>query len=131
MLGPFPIALQYWALVLLSGLLVGLAAQQQGFISSLGRRINTIVDWIGTRSYGLYLIHLPAMMLAGELTWRMRAYDGIWLRAAIALAVLVAATECCYRLIECPIREYGRRVAHRYRESKTFSTPFILSDLSP
>jgi peptidoglycan/LPS O-acetylase OafA/YrhL len=116
-----PSYLQAVVLALLALLLVGLASQQRGFIPSLGRPIDAVVNWIGTRSFGLYLIHLPAFIFAGELTWRMRDYDSLRSRAIIGLVVLVVATECCYRWLEAPIRDYGRRVAQVYRSKKTFS----------
>ena len=51
---------------------------------------------VGKRSYGLYLWHWPAFVLA-------RVDRGVG-RLALALAASVAASELCYRFVEQPVR---------------------------
>jgi peptidoglycan/LPS O-acetylase OafA/YrhL len=101
------------ATALISVVLVWLAAQDRGFILPLGPEIDAVVDWIGTRSFGLYLIHLPAFMFAGELTWRLQTFDDPWGRGAIALVVMLVATEVSYRFVEVPVRSWGRSMAEK------------------
>lgn len=108
-------------LALLGFALVWLATRRRGFVLPLGRRLNAVTDWIGTRSYGLYLIHIPAYMLAGEIAWRLQFVPGMpgsfqWVdtpavRAIIAATILLSVTELCYRFVERPAIEYGRQKA--------------------
>jgi peptidoglycan/LPS O-acetylase OafA/YrhL len=108
-----PIWVEPMASAFLATLLVWLAIQRRSFILPLGKRSNAVVEWIGTRSFGLYLVHIPAYMLAGEITWRLQAFDTASGRACIAAAALLAATEFCYRFFETPLRRWGREVASR------------------
>jgi peptidoglycan/LPS O-acetylase OafA/YrhL len=96
---------------LLAVLLVSLAVRECGFIVSMGRWPDAVLNWIGTRSFGLYLIHIPAFMLAGEITWRLQLFDNVAGRALIASVVMLAVTEICYRAYEVPIRKWGRKLA--------------------
>jgi peptidoglycan/LPS O-acetylase OafA/YrhL len=93
---------------LIATALVAAAAQRRGFIIPLGQTLNAIVDWVGTRSFGLYLVHVPAYMFAGETTWRLQMFDTIPGRGCIAFIVMIAVTEICYRWFETPIRNKGR-----------------------
>jgi peptidoglycan/LPS O-acetylase OafA/YrhL len=85
--------------------LVWLAAQEQNLIPSLGRFVDPVLSWIGTRSFGIYLVHLPAFQFAGELTFRFSRFDTALCRTIIALAVIAVAVEFSYRWVEAPIRE--------------------------
>ncbi len=61
---------------------------------------NRLLNWIGTRSYGLYLYHWPVYQI-------IRKFAGVPLTAkqfVIAMAITVPITEVSYRLIETPIR---------------------------
>ena len=93
-----------------SFLLVYLATLQRGFILPLGKWGNKAFNWIGTRSFGLYLIHCPAYMAAGEITWRMQRFDDVFGRLTIAIVLIVVATELSHRFIEEPARRWGRSV---------------------
>jgi peptidoglycan/LPS O-acetylase OafA/YrhL len=99
------------ALGAISALFVYLALQERGFILPVGERTSRILDWIGTRSFGLYLIHLPAYMAAGEIAWRLPALDSIPGRAVLAAALLIVATELSYRFVEAPARRWGRSIS--------------------
>jgi peptidoglycan/LPS O-acetylase OafA/YrhL len=88
-----------------------LATKQQGFILPLSPGLNKVVDWIGTRSFGLYLVHIPCFQLAGEIAWRYQQYDTQGWRALFSACFIIAATEICYRVVETPIRRWGRRAA--------------------
>lgn len=90
--------------------LVYLATLQRGFILPLGAWGNKVFDWIGTRSFGIYLIHMPAYMTAGELTQRVEAIDSLLARFCIGMVLLIVATELSYRFIETPARRWGRSV---------------------
>ncbi|MEO5725296.1 MAG: acyltransferase family protein [Ilumatobacteraceae bacterium] len=64
---------------------------------------NPVLNWIGTRSYGLYLYHWPVYEV-------IRKQAGVSLTATqftLAMAVTVIISEASYRLVETPIR-HGR-----------------------
>jgi len=74
---------------------------------------------IGTRSYSLYLAHLPCFLVAKEL-WLLSGWgDSLGtLEASLMILFLgvfgsVALAELSYRLIELPSREKGRQIAAR------------------
>ena len=107
----FPSWLALILTALLSVCLLYLAVQERNHVPSLGSKFDSVIDWIGTRSFGLYLIHIPAYMLAGEITWRIQMYDTILGRFIISIIVMVAITEFCYRCFETPIRSWGKKIA--------------------
>jgi peptidoglycan/LPS O-acetylase OafA/YrhL len=57
--------------------------------------------WLGERSYGFYLWHLPVIVEMYRLDMDLN------LRAALAFAVTVVLAALSYRFIEQPIRRYG------------------------
>ena len=69
--------------------------------SVIGRILgNPLFNWIGTRSYGLYLYHWPIYQI-------IRKFAGVPLTISqfiVAMAITVPITEISYRLIETPIR---------------------------
>jgi peptidoglycan/LPS O-acetylase OafA/YrhL len=79
--------------------------------SLIGRMLgNPVLNWIGTRSYGLYLFHWPIYQM-------IRKQAGLALTVpkfvlAITLTVLVA--ELSYRFVEMPVRrrEFWSRFNH-------------------
>lgn len=109
-IAPFKIAI----IAVLSAALVLLASHNRDVIwpGGLPRRI---MLWVGTRSYAIYLIHVPALCLVHE-TWARlmprapRASDGPLLALGFA-AILAALSEANYRLLELPFRRRGLRVA--------------------
>lgn len=68
-----------------------------------------VVRWIGTRSYGLYLWHWPALVIVSVL-WPAALGSGEYLaRSAVALLVTGVICELSYRFVETPIRKKGIR----------------------
>jgi peptidoglycan/LPS O-acetylase OafA/YrhL len=68
----------------------------------MGRLLgNRVFNWVGTRSYGMYLYHWPIYQI-------IREHSGVamtlrqWL---IAMAITLPVTEASYRYIETPIRQ--------------------------
>ncbi|MBC7541006.1 MAG: hypothetical protein H7281_19450, partial [Bacteriovorax sp.] len=92
---------------LCSGVLLLLSVLNTGHLLDF-KFITPILNWIGSRSYGLYLIHIPAEMFVYELTAR-----GLILSNSQSLILwmilTLSATELCYRLIEKPLINYSRR----------------------
>jgi len=57
------------------------------------------LNWVGTRSYGLYLYHWPIYQIIREPGEPLS-----WSQFAIAMLITLPITELSYRLVEVPIR---------------------------
>ena len=107
--------------LLLTGVLtIALIASVTHTGSVIGRFLgNPALNWVGTRSYGLYLFHWPIYQM-------IRKEAGIPLSIAqfvLALALTGAVTEASYRWLELPVRK--REFLTRFRAG----TPQILLGL--
>ena len=81
-------------------LVIAAVVHRQAF---LGRLLgNRVFNWIGTRSYGLYLFHWPIYQII-----RKSGFDMTVWQFVLAMAITVPITEACYRVIETPIRRHG------------------------
>ena len=68
---------------------------------------NPVMNWIGTRSYGIYLWHWPIFMITRP------GFDVPWnspVTFAVRLALTFTIAELSYRYVESPIRKLGYRV---------------------
>ena len=100
----------------------------------MGRLLgNPVFNWVGTRSYGMYLYHWPIYQI-------IREHAGVamtlrqWL---IAMAITLPVTEASYRYIETPIRQgrFGEwlrgdrrpRTAAAYKRRQRFAGVGIVS----
>ena len=88
--------------------------------SLLGRLLGTpVLNWVGTRSYGLYLYHWPIyQILRGEAGKPLSVSQFV-----VAMILTIPITEASYRYIELPIRQ-GRiaEVLHDRRRRTAEST---------
>ncbi|SEC04832.1 Peptidoglycan/LPS O-acetylase OafA/YrhL, contains acyltransferase and SGNH-hydrolase domains [Rhizobiales bacterium GAS191] len=107
-------------IALLSAALVLIASYNRDYLwrDGTGKRV---MLWIGSRSYGLYLIHIPAFFFTREIWLRLHAAgalpgpEDIWPICLTAGLILVAASELNYRLVEAPLRAHGARLAEGFR----------------
>jgi len=90
--------------------------------SALGRGLGIpILNWIGTRSYGLYLYHWPIYQII-----RLEAGKALTVpQFVFAMLLTIPITEASYRYVEVPVRE-GRlgkslREARRSRPASVYS----------
>ena len=108
-------------IALLSGLLVLMASYNRDLLLPPGR-LRALLLWLGARSYGLYLIHVPVFFATRELFYRAypepvadpRLAPAYLLCAAV---LLVVVAELNFRLLEMPLRRRGTRLAARLRET--------------
>jgi peptidoglycan/LPS O-acetylase OafA/YrhL len=107
----------------LSAILVFVASHDQDFLFGY-RPFRIVMTWLGTRSYALYLVHVPAFCVAREF-WSRQLPPGIafgpddlWRLLLTALPLLALAAEANYRLLEVPLRRRGARIAARIVEVK-------------
>lgn len=100
-------------LAMIAALLVWLASFGKGYLFGY-RYFDGLMRWLGARSYGIYLIHLPAFKITHEVAIRyLQATGQIYsisivpflLLSAIVLIVLMA--EFNFRCIEEPLRRFG------------------------
>ncbi len=103
----------------LSALLVWLASYDRGYICSWPA-LRPVALWAGSRSYALYLAHVPAYLCAAALAHHMGApgenlFSGAGNVRAIAICVpgLLIAAEATHRFVEVPLRNYGARLSDR------------------
>jgi peptidoglycan/LPS O-acetylase OafA/YrhL len=78
------------------------------------------MEWIGARSYGFYLIHVPAFCIVHEIWFRLGqpAADSALVLASAALVLVLA--ELNWRLVEQPWRAYGARAVAGRKEVVLF-----------
>lgn len=78
---------------------------------------NRIFQWLGERSYSIYLWHI---LLMGWVAWMIRVAGGQWLhhmpgqgimKLVVLIAVVLACSDLSYRYFEMPCRDWirGRR----------------------
>ncbi|WP_085579519.1 MULTISPECIES: acyltransferase [unclassified Pseudomonas] len=112
------------SIAVLGAALVWIASYNGNYLLPAGRT-QRLMAWIGSRSYGIYLIHIPAYQLVRELSWRLQAaglpdFGGHPVATLLAAAGLIALlSELNYRLIEMPMRNRGAALVRRLRTSPT------------
>ena len=112
------IPLPLGVVALLSAALVLIASYDRDYLMRAGP-LKSLLLWIGSRSYTLYLIHAPAYFLTREIWLRIeppgtRFEGNFTLRFVLtALPLLIVLTELNYRLVETPLRRRGARIADR------------------
>lgn len=108
-------------LSLVSFVFVYIASFNKGYVYC-PNPIRKFFLWVGARSYAIYIIHMPVIYFVQESTVRHYVSIGegpsksialcaIMTLSAIALTSLLA--ELNFRLIEVPLRNYGRKLANR------------------
>ena len=108
----------YGLVTCLAGLLV-LIASYNGDYFARPRWLRALLLWVGTRSYALYLIHMPSYFLTRELWLRLAPAgtrfnsDYTWQFLVTALVLLLGLSELNYRFLEGPLRRRGVAIAAR------------------
>jgi len=105
---------------MLAAVLVWIAACNEDYLSGNNGIFRRFMLWCGSRSYAIYLIHVPVFFLVRELWFRWtgaQASGGILqivtLTAAAALLISLFA-EINYRVLERPLRSIGKRLSQRF-----------------
>jgi peptidoglycan/LPS O-acetylase OafA/YrhL len=107
-------------LALLSFILMFLAAFDKRFLFPDSRLLRPFV-WVGTRSFSIYLMHMPLYYFLNEIAFRVSSNPDsyraplildpfhLWLPFAV-FAIIFVAADCNYRWIETPMRRLGRKL---------------------
>jgi peptidoglycan/LPS O-acetylase OafA/YrhL len=104
---------------LFSALLVFIASYDRDYLMRNGPA-KTVLLWFGSRSYALYLTHIPAFFLTREIWFRIEpagtdfgtgAFASRYFVTAICL--LACFAELNYRCVETPLRRKGAGIAAR------------------
>lgn len=116
-----PIAVGLIAII--SALLVFMSSFNRGYIFSLPL-LSSFLEWMGSRSYGMYVIHFPAYRISHEIWYRYAAENDLGFNGGLTAELLLTAaffivllSELNYRLIEQPLRKRGAEVARRRLQS--------------
>ncbi|TDV45233.1 peptidoglycan/LPS O-acetylase OafA/YrhL [Pseudomonas helmanticensis] len=112
------------SIAVLGALLVWIASYNRDYLMPAGA-VQRVLAWVGSRSYGMYLIHIPAYQLVRELIFRLQnaglpspaGHPIITLLLAFGLIVLLS--ELNYRVIEMPMRNRGAALVKRLGTSRT------------
>jgi peptidoglycan/LPS O-acetylase OafA/YrhL len=109
-------------IALVSAMLVWIASYDRGYLWRPGRS-RRVMELIASRSYSLYLVHIPVYFGMHEIWFRLyfmqnptHAQAIIYL--AVTLIPLITFTELNHRLIEKPLRERGRILATRFTANR-------------
>ncbi|QQZ44803.1 acyltransferase [Pseudomonas sp. SK3(2021)] len=128
-----PIAVGLIAII--SALIVWLASYQKGYIYCPAV-MQSLMQWLGSRSYALYVIHVFTNHLSTEIWSRIASSRGLTLEQGFTLellltsgALLLVLSELNYRFIETPLRLRGAEIARQ--KLALYEAGSGLGDLSP
>jgi peptidoglycan/LPS O-acetylase OafA/YrhL len=112
------------SIAVLSAILVWIASYNRNYLMPAGA-MQRLLGWIGSRSYGIYLIHIPAYQLVRELIFRLQS-AGLpspaghpVLTLLIAFGLIVLLSELNYRWVEMPMRNRGAALVRRLGTSRS------------
>lgn len=115
----------FGSLALISTLLVYIASWDSGFFMSPDSEkiVSRSMSWIASRSYSIYLAHMPVIYFVQESTVRIMVHYGYaagdsYLRSMymtiVAIGLIFISSELSYRFLEVPLRNKGRKVARKF-----------------
>ena len=99
-----------------SGILVWLASLNQGIVLNFRFKIiDELLLWIGSRSFGIYLFHVPVIRCANHFASRLappvQSYQFYSSYLIVTILFLVFLVEISYRAVELPFIAVGRRIS--------------------
>jgi len=108
---------------IISGALVFLASFDKDYIMPPGAA-KRVMLWIGSRSYALYLVHIPVFCVTREIWYRIEPkgtiFDGTFTvaYAITGVILLTMVSDLNYRFVEVPFRRRGVALAERFRQHR-------------
>lgn len=101
------------SLWVMSGAAVFLGSLDAGHVLAIPV-VDRMLVYIGSRSYALYLTHVCAISLMGEIFLRLEVSPGGTTKAALGAAAAFGLAELAYRFIEVPGIAAGKRACARF-----------------
>lgn len=120
-----------WTLVNWAAVVLVFAASLQQQKIVVPSRLRGAALWVGSRSYSLYLCHIPVWFSVLELMRRVGLGGErlVPVRFAVGFAACALAADLTYRWVELPLQARGRLRAKRFETSR--STPLREPALVP
>ncbi|MFJ2988612.1 acyltransferase family protein [Collimonas sp. NPDC087041] len=111
---------RFWVgtVALISILLVFIASYDQDYLMP-DNPLKKVFLWLGSRSYALYLTHIPAYLASREIWYRIEPVNTVFSKnyngrlALTAIVLVLIFSELNYRFVETPFRARGKRLADR------------------
>ncbi|HET8707636.1 MAG TPA: acyltransferase, partial [Pseudomonadales bacterium] len=104
-------------IAVISAVLVWMASYNEGIIFP-DCKVRRILEYVGCRSYAIYLVHVPVFFFTREVWGRVNhtaqfdpSYFYLFLGTALVLVWMMS--DITYRLIEVPLRKRGALLAKR------------------
>jgi peptidoglycan/LPS O-acetylase OafA/YrhL len=117
---------------LIASLLVALAAMEKGFITFIPG-LEPIIDYCGSRSYSIYIIHFPMFTLTQEIFYRLSIAEHFsidshlaWAYTLSALSLTLILSELSYQFVEQRFIAKGRAIVEAVGASKSAKKETIL-----
>jgi peptidoglycan/LPS O-acetylase OafA/YrhL len=116
--------LKYSVIAVMSAILVFIASHNNDIFSSALGKLSKVIVWVGSRSYAIYLIHIPAFLLSREIWFRLSGHGTLfdeqffYQYLITAFVLIVALAELNFRLVEQPLRRKGKHIADSYMKSQ-------------
>lgn len=108
----------YGIIAVVSAALVWIASYDADLLFPNGL-FKSLMIWLGTRSYAIYLVHIPAFFFARELYHRLAPAplgpdeNMFWPLLIMAGALILLLSDLNYRFIEIPFRARGVTLANK------------------
>lgn len=103
-------------------ILVWLASYQKEYIYCPSM-LSGLFQWLGSRSYALYVIHIFSYHLSTEIWTRVAVSEGLTLAQGFtakltltSIVIMIVLSELNYRFVEAPLRRKGAEIARRKME---------------
>ncbi len=94
-------------------LILGAALSYRSFQDLLG---SGPLLWVGKRSYSLYLIHVPILVLC--IHWLPGVFP-LFLRVVLGILLALTGSDLFYRFVERPSLQWGHRWAGKYLDRRS------------
>lgn len=110
-------------IALMSCVMVWIASYGRGYTMRDGA-VKRVLVYFGSRSYAIYLIHVPVYRLTREIWERIvitpSTIGGSFTLhfAFTAIPIVLVLAELNYRFVEAPLRVYGARLADRWAHAR-------------